>query len=308
MSVQPLPVILSRPHGGMQTPSEIAHNLAITKQDLYNDCDLWVDELYDFSHSDLANSAPTTAAPNGGPGVLAVTQMPIARALIDVNRPLSSLGHPDGPVKSQTSYGKTIYKTPLSSAVEQQLIKRYWQPYHDHLAQTLYEHAGQVKLVIDCHNMAQRGPSAYADAGRARPLICIANMGDADGAVKPEYGWTLCPSTFARQAVEIAAELFGDLPLLEPDAERPAPAALLNVPFGRSYILAHCLSPEAAATFQRETGHTLPPGIMIEVNRGLLVGDQSSETEMAPPNEARIREIRRRLYQWVGRVLELLDE
>lgn len=302
MSVQPLPVILSRPHGGMQTPPEVAHNLAITKRDLYNDCDLWVDELYDFSHPDLAHSPSER-----GPGVLSVTQMPIARALIDVNRPLSSLGHPDGLVKSQTSYGKTIYKTPLDAATEQQLIERYWQPYHSQLTQSLYENAGKVKLLIDCHNMAQRGPSAYADAGQTRPLICIANMGDAQGEIKPEFGWTHCPPAFARQAVEIAAELFADLPLLEPGAEQPAPAALLNTPFGRSYILAHNLNPEAAAAFEHATGHKPPPGIMIEVNRGLLVGNQSGDTAMTPPNQARIRAIRRRLYQWIAHVLDLLD-
>lgn len=300
MTIQPLPVLLSLPHGGLEAPSEVKDNLAITQRDLYNDCDLWVDALYDFSQ--VKPNGQNECAP-----ILAATSTPIARALVDVNRPLSAMGHPDGPVKSQTSYGKTIYRSPLSEALQQQLVARYWQSYHDALSQALYEHAGQVKILIDCHNMAQHGPSAYADAGKTRPLICIANLGDAAGEVKPEYGWTHCPPGFARKAVEIAADLFADLPLLEPEIGKAAPVALLNSPFGRSYILTHHLNPEAAATFQRETGHRAPLGIMIEVNRGLLVGDQSDGTAMAPPNLERICAIRQRLYQWTVRLLELLD-
>lgn len=298
----PIPVILSRPHGGLQIPPEIVDCLAIDQVALYNDCDLWVDQLFDFEHEDLAANRPD----GHRTGVLAAQSMPIARALIDVNRPLNRLDHPDGPVKTRTSYGEAIYKTPLSPDMQQRLLERYWWPYHNAIDAALCAHMGRAKLFIDCHNMAQHGPTAYQDAGRARPLICIANLGDAQGEPRPEFNWTMCPGWFAREAAAIAEELFQDMELLEPEPDKAVPTVLLNSPFGGSYVAAHHLNPERVEALQAEYDAKAPVAIMVEVNRGLLVGDQSAVTAMAPPDMERIREIRRRLYEWVVRIVALL--
>lgn len=298
----PLPIILSRPHGGLDTPPEIVDCLAIDQLALYNDCDLWIDQLFDFGHDDLADLVPAQCTP----GVLATESMPIARALIDVNRPLERLGTPDGPVKTRTSYGAPIYTEPLSDDMQQRLLDRYWWSYHNAIDSALQEHAGQAKLFIDCHNMAQHGPSAYPDAGQARPLICIANLGDAQGEPRPDFEWTLCSSEFALKAAEIADELFGDMELLEPEPGLTVPTVLLNSPFGGSYVAAHHLNPQRAQQMVESTGYKPPTAIMVEVNRGLLVGDQTAATAMTPPNEERIRIIRRKLYQWAVRLVEHL--
>lgn len=298
---QSLPVIISRPHGGLDVPPEIADNLAIDQIALYNDCDLWLDQLYDFSTETNGETGET-------PAPLAAFNMPIARALIDVNRPLEWLGEPDGPVKSRTSYGETIYKEPLSDATTQTLLDKYWWPYHKDMESALHQHAHSIKLLIDCHNMAQYGPTAYRDAGVERPLICIANMGDERGEVKPERGWTLCPGWFARQATEIASELFADMTLLEPVAGTTVPTALLNSPFGGSFVLARHLNPEQKETFEAQYSRALPYGIMIEVNRGLFVGNQHAQTTMTEPNHERIAQIQSRLYQWIARIIELIPD
>lgn len=296
---KPLPVIVSRPHGGLDIPEEVKQNLSIGQIALYNDCDLWLDQLYDFCPQ--SNGFDTR-------GVLAQFNMPIARALIDVNRPLDWLGKPDGPIKSQTSYGETIYKEPLTDQMVQLLLDKYWQPYHDNMEKAVNDHASELKLLIDGHNMAQFGPSAYRDAGIERPLICVANMGDENGEVKPERGWTMCPSWFARQATEIAADLFADMELLEPEPNVTVPTALLNTPFGGSFVLARYLNPEKKQTFEETHGRSAPFGIMIEVNRGLYVGNQNSKTDMSGPNIERIAEIRSRLYKWVVQILELIPD
>lgn len=294
---QSLPVILSRPHGGLDIPPEIADNLAIDQVALYNDCDLWVDQLFDFSSGVSERPSPVAAF-----------SMPIARALIDANRPLEWLGEPDGPVKSRTSYGETIYKKPLPEETMQLLLDKYWWPYHKKMDRSLQEHARSIKLMVDCHNMAQYGPTAYRDAGIERPLICIANMGDENGEIKPERGWTLCPGWFARQATEIAAELFADMTLLEPVPDATVPTALLNSPFGGSFVLARHLNPEKKETFEAQHTRSLPFGIMIEVNRGLFVGNQHAQTTMAKPNQERIAQIQARLHEWLVRIIELIPE
>ncbi|MBV7335865.1 N-formylglutamate amidohydrolase [Chloroflexi bacterium TSY] len=309
-----LPVILSRPHGGLSVPSEVEARLAVTDVALYNDCDLWVDQLFDFDQSKYDRSSDLHTKQNDAKqnsvgeteAVLETISMPIARALIDVNRPPEWLGKSDGPVKTQTSYGEQIYKQPLSFETQTQLMERYWQPYHKQIEVALQTHAQDVNLLIDCHNMAQHGPTAYRDAGQARPLICIANMGDHHGEPKPDRGWTSCPPWFARKAAEIAEELFHDMKLLEPEQDRSIPTVLLNSPFGGSYILRKNLNLGADGDYTNSNGVRKPIGIMIEVNRGLLVGDQYATRAIAPPNEQRIDMVRQRLYQWTKQLVQYL--
>lgn len=284
MTTNPLPVVLSIPHGGLAAPAEVTGSLAISATTIYNECDLWADQLYDFQHPDLATFIPTgyTAGP------LASVSLPIARVLIDANRDPAGLSNPDGPVKTTTSYGQAIYQTSLSPTRQQYLLDTYWQPYHQQLEDALRRHAGQVKLFLDCHNMAQHGPAAYDFPGAARPFICLANFGDQQGEASHGNA-TICSAELLREAGRIAEKLFADLTLLEPVHNEKVPVVALNWPFSGGYIA------------QRYTRSTLP-AMMIEVNRGLFVGDQKTDTPIKPPNLARIAQIRQRLYQWAVQV------
>jgi len=271
----------------------VAGRLAIDDVTIYNECDLWNDQIFDFSHPSLAAPSPA----------LAVVGMPIARVLIDANRPPDSLNNPDGAVKSHTSYGDPIYTKPLGRDEQQRLLDSEWRPFHTELDTALRAHAGDVCLFLDCHNMAQHGPSAYGDPGQVRPLICIANFGDARGEAIPGKDGITAPAAFMRQAAAIAEDIFGDLVLLEPDSRHPAPIVALNQPFVGGYILRHYCAP----AYQRAIGGSYA-GLMVEINRGLFVGDQITRTPVQPPNQARIAAVRLRLYNWVQAILPLLLE
>lgn len=297
----PLPIILSRPHGGMGIPSEIEDLIQIDEIALYNDCDLWIDELFDFAHEDLKSHVPT----GHSLGVLETVSMPVARALIDVNRPLSRLGTPDGPVKSHTSYGVPIYREPLTDELQDTLISRYWQSYHDQIDSALSRHEEEVKLFIDCHSMAQHGPTAYHDAGQARPLICVANLGDKNGEPTEQFGWTFMFSSTVAKVVELAADLFADMSLLNPNPGS-TPVALLNQPFWGSYVIVHHFHPPKLNERFAARGLNPPARIMVEVNRGLYVGDQTGQSEILEPNWERIGEIRKRLYKWACGILDMI--
>lgn len=324
-----LPIILSIPHGGLGVPPEIAGRLAVGERALYNECDLWAELLYDFAATPFPR--PDTQYPTTGTqsptsnlqslSVLAAVTAPIARALIDVNRAPGNLDHPDGAVKSQTSYGEQIYSVPLTAEEKVALGAAYWAPYHAALAGALRAHAGQVRLFLDCHNMAQTGPRTYAHPGAARPFVCLANFGDAQGE-PPEPGARLsCPPALLRRAGEIAAALFADMTLLEPVPGVTPPVVALNWPFPGGYLLDRYTqgwpqaplregstpTPDAAheADPSRKGDHAdagfprAPLGIMIEVNRGLFVGNQTEHTPVAPPNLERIAAVRERLRAWV---------
>ncbi|MCB0112886.1 MAG: N-formylglutamate amidohydrolase [Caldilineaceae bacterium] len=299
MSTAPLPVVQSIPHGGLAVPEEVDGRLAISDVTIYNECDLWVDQLFDFDHADLATLRPQGQAP----ATLGKAHLPIARVLIDGNRPPDSLDNPDGVVKTQTSYGDPIYRDPIDRAMQVQLRDRYWQPFHDEVDTLLRANAGRTLLFLDCHNMAQRGPTAYLDPGKVRPAICIANFGDANGEATGDRPLS-APAWFAREAERIAQSLFADLPLLEPNPE-PTPVAALNLPYGGGYIL-HKYVDDA---YQRALGvDQRYVGLMVEMNRGLFVGNQRTDTPISPPNQARIAAVRLRLYKWLTAVVALLEE
>ncbi|MEZ4581467.1 MAG: hypothetical protein R3A10_07475 [Caldilineaceae bacterium] len=110
-----------------------------------------------------------------------------------------------------------------------------------------------------------------------------------------------------RAGAEIAARLFADLELLEPDAA-PAPVVKMNWPFHGGMILRNYWAARTTGRpVRRQTRpRQLAPGIMIEINRGLFVGDQTADTPEAPPDLARLDEVRSRLYQWTMEMVALL--
>ena len=295
-----IPVVQSIPHGGMATPTVFGSRLAIDATDIYNEADLWTDSLYDFSRAavPLATLAAVTA--------------PIARGIVDVNRPSDDLENPDGAVKAVSSYGRQTFAPPLVLPEKQQLIEAHWQPWHSALEEALVQNREHVKLLLDCHTMAQRGPTTYAFAGAARPLICIANLGDDQGEIRQTglfAGAVSAPPWFLRKAGEIAAELFADLALLEPDGDPPSVVAL-NWPFAGGYIIKRytALANAAKPLPERNPGALAPWSLMVEINRGLYVGNQNASTPIAPPHEVRIAAIRDRLALWTQALCAHLPE
>ena len=293
MNSGPVPVVLSCPHGGLAIPPEVSELLAIDETAIYNECDLWVEQLYDF-------------APNGAIPLAKVT-MPIARVLVDANRSPLELSNPDGPVKTITSYGNGIYRDPLRSEIKEALLDRYWRAYHSDLDHAIERFGAEAKLLLDCHNMAQQGPSAYADPDVARPYICLADLGDERGERRSELEEVSCPGWLLRQAADIAERLFSDLDLLEPMPGVSPNIVGLNRPYPGGYIL------RQAAAGKRFSGSEAVaeqrpklPAMMVEVNRGLYIGNQTRETPVQPPNLPRIALIQTRIYEWVTQVLALL--
>jgi N-formylglutamate deformylase len=228
--------------------------------------------------------------------------MPIARALIDVNRLPVIDDNPDGAVKMQTSYGAPIYRKPLAPAVRRQLFKKYYCNYHARVRDALDQHLSHAKLLLDCHSMAQVGPSAYAFAGRPRPLLCISNVGDGNGDAMPDLGETACPAELLHFAAEAGTALFSDMNLLDPNPQTACdlPIVALNWPFRGGYVMrkySRIGTPELAV-----------PMMMIEVNRGLFIGNQCGDFPVVPPDLERIGQVRSRLYQLVVRIVEFISQ
>ena len=132
------PIAVVNPHSGLAIPPELEGRLALTERQIFNEADIFAEQIYDFTAD-----------------VRYTEVFPIARAIIDVNRPddPSRVRPGDGIVKRQTSYGAPIYLPGAEPdlALERQLIDKYWKPWHEKLAKIAADPA--VKFVLDAHTM-----------------------------------------------------------------------------------------------------------------------------------------------------------
>ena len=194
----PLPVLLSIPHGGTETPPEVADRVIASAADIFEDGDAFTREIYDL-----------------GDRVAHVQSARIARAFVDLNRAEDDRppANPDGVVKTATCFDRPVYSEPLDDETIERLLVRHHRPYHEGL-ENASRNAGAV-LALDCHSMAAMPPPVAPDAGRPRPLFCLSNR---DGAT--------CDEERLRELASRIADAFGC----------PPGEVALNRPFKGGYI------------------------------------------------------------------------
>ena len=153
-----LPLLLSVPHAGDETPVEVTERVALAPEDVLADGDVGAREIY----------GPLSVA------VEAFHMARIARAFVDLNRAENDRGR-DGAVKTHTCWEVPVYGAPLPDALIEILMVRYHRPYHRRL--TDLAQGGGVRLGIDCHTMAAVGPPVAPDPGAVRPAVCLSYAG-----------------------------------------------------------------------------------------------------------------------------------
>ncbi len=157
-----LPLLISVPHAGHDVPTEIAHLNQLTHEQIVDDGDEGADRIFSLERE-----------------VSAFVSTLIARAFVDMNRADNDM-RADGVVKTETIYRVRIYEQPLRSEQINQLLARYYYPYHKRLTQAVLG----AKLGLDCHTMAAVAPPIAPDAGTLRPSICLSN---ADGTCPQDW-------------------------------------------------------------------------------------------------------------------------
>jgi N-formylglutamate deformylase len=143
-------------------PPELEADVCITKFDLFDDIDPFVQEIYDIDSK-----------------AKKIISTDIARTFVDQNRSLQDLPpkNPDGLIKSMTCYQKPIYhskRQPDEKKISL-LIDKYYKTYHREIQKSLKEL--DLQLCLDCHSMASQAPSISPDGNeKQRPLFCISNQ------------------------------------------------------------------------------------------------------------------------------------
>ena len=267
-----LPIAVLIPHGGLAVPPELKGRVALTPEQIFNEADAYVDDIFDY---------------RGRVGHW--LNFPYARAILDVNRPDNAALHHrlgDGAIKEQTSYGTAVFhdgRAPDMARVNA-LIAAYLRPWHEKVAAIVDDPA--IKLVVDCHSMAAVGPSAYDDPAVLRPRVSSSNLGDAQGEPRESWAHISAPPPAARFFGQRLGELLADIPDLTPTGEPFA----INQPYLGGWGM-------------RIYGGTYKPWLMVELNRALYVGLQHGDSPIVPPNPHLFADLRERIWQAIVDVL-----
>lgn len=230
----------------------------ITKRDIFYDSDSLTRKIYDFRNC-----------------VEAFIEMPIARAIVDVNRAPDDrpLQNPDGVIKTVTTNGTPVYKKGRfpDDALIDILLQKYYFPYHEKLDDLL--ESRNIRLALDCHSMLHSSPQISDNPGEPRPLICLSNRGDDQGMPRIGYGPVTCPPEWICALAESLRHAFAD------EGE-----IAINDPFSGGYI----------SQFHYKRNKI--PWIQVEINRELYLNEAYFDQEKLRVKKEIIIALRRKIF------------
>jgi formiminoglutamase len=248
-----LPILISIPHGGDVIPPEVKNRVLLTERDIFYDGDALTREIFNFKNQ-----------------VEALIQMPIARAIIDVNRAPDDRPpeNPDGVIKTITTDKTRIYKKNLfpNDQLIEQLIQRYYYPYHKNIDELLDD--PEIVVALDCHSMLESSPPISNEPGKPRPLICLSNRGDSNGKPTEERGPVTCPPEWINELAVCFEEIFGEQGEIK-----------INDPFSGGY--------NSYLHFKNKN----KSWIQVEINRSLYLNDKYFDKNDLKVEQRRLRDI-----------------
>lgn len=265
------PILVSIPHGGWKVPNEIKHIWALTREEAFHDGDPYTSQIYDFSAR--VNTQIT---------------MEYYRAAVDLNREPGDIApeNPDGLIKSHTCYNAAVYKNGIipDENLKKILIDTYYHPYHNYLKDSARR--SDIKMGVDCHSMAAvTPPIGGEDAGKARSLICLGNLGDEHGMICPPHNRLSCDTELINFVKDEFCKLFR-----HEDVELRVPAVCTtNVPYEGGYF--------EGGYITRSMGYEDIPFFQIEMSRALYLSQRYFNEKTLIVDEKRIKDLNQKVWQ-----------
>ncbi len=251
------PFIVSVPHGGTTIPDEVIGRIALSNEEVTFYSDPGTREIYNF-----------------GSRVAAFIDTPVSRLVVDLNRPPYHLApkYPDGAIKSATGFGTPVYRNerfPDINLVHRLMVK-YFFPYHEAIDRLIDQ--CQVRIAFDCHSMLPEALPDRDEKGTLRPLICLGNNGDLNGAPRPGVLST-CPRELIQDLAKHFRNEFGN------EGE-----VLFNSPYAGGFIsISH-------------RWHRDIPWVQIEVNRGLYERETGGPDQPGYVDTSAVKELQGRIW------------
>ena len=171
------PFFLSIPHSGERIPSEAKWLQGLPEPILMCDVDRFVDRLYEPVVNELKLTSVRTQW---------------HRYAVDLNRlpddvdadSVRGSKNPSGKFTTglhwvKTTRGTTLMAEPISQDLHDQIVTRYFEPFHASVRDTydFFREAGAQKIYhIDAHSMPSKGTSAHRDPGETRADIVVSDQ------------------------------------------------------------------------------------------------------------------------------------
>ena len=155
-----LPFLISVPHAGLQVPQEVSEICVLNAGQIARDGDEGAAEIYHPLRDSVAAFVTTD----------------VARAVVDLNRAEDDF-RKDGVIKTHTCWEVPVYREYPSEEVIRALIEKYHRPYHAELRRL----SAGLRLGVDCHTMAAKGPPVGPDPGRERHWVCLSDSESLPG-------------------------------------------------------------------------------------------------------------------------------
>lgn len=265
------PILVSVPHGGWKVPGEIKHIWALTREEAFHDGDPYTPQIYDFSGSASAHIT-----------------MEYYRAAVDLNRAPDDMApeNPDGLIKSHTCYNVEVYKNGIipDKNLKKILIDKYYHPYHKFLEDS--SKRSEIKMGVDCHSMAAvTPPIGGGDAGKARSLICLGNLGDENGMICPPHNHLSCNTELINFVKDEFLKVFQHEDVV---LEIPA-VCTINVPYKGGYF--------EGGYITRKMGFEDIPFFQIEISRALYLSKKYFNEKTLIVDEKRIKDLNQKIWK-----------
>jgi N-formylglutamate deformylase len=170
---------ISIPHSGEMVPREATWLATLDERTLMCDVDRFVDQLYGPAIQKLKIGAVLTEWHRY---VIDLNRLPEdvdQNSVVDSTHPAGT--HNTGLHWVKTTKGEVLMSSPISRELHQELVKKYFDPFHDKIQAQYkkFRDLGFQKIYhLDAHSMPSMGTAAHRDPGEKRAQVVVS---DVDG-------------------------------------------------------------------------------------------------------------------------------
>lgn len=246
-----LPLLVLSPHSSGHVPADILRQMLGANvydeglrekrlKHVFNEGDPFTDLIFDLPDAHCLHAV-------------------VSRFVVDLNRFRDNVSA-NGVIKLLDFSEKALYPEGfcLTELEREMRLQRYFDSFHADIERILSTQP--IKLLIDGHSMAIRGPNLGPDKGKVRPALTLMTGGDAKGEAKEGQPLSL-PAKEARALKGLAEQHFAEV--LETGSI--APVVALNSPWD---------SDEIAQTYANPARALSVPGFGLEINHALYMNTQ----------------------------------
>ncbi|MCC7403736.1 MAG: N-formylglutamate amidohydrolase [Bdellovibrionales bacterium] len=170
------PFFVSVPHAGEEIPSETPWLKQLPETVLMCDVDRYVDQLYRPAIEALKIPFVVTRWHRF---VVDLNRFPEDVDVDSVEGSTNPVGtFPRGFYWSVTTKGERVLPKPLSQVLHQQLVEKYFRPFHQEVERVYgqFKTQGAAKVFhVDAHSMPSKGTKAHRDPGETRAQIVVSD-------------------------------------------------------------------------------------------------------------------------------------